>query len=91
MELIKHLREEAERLSAHSLDRGAQEAGIAANLASQAADALEQMEAVMTRLSDMSVDVAVHLTGDERRAFGRIVNDADVIIGRTYLPPMSVA
>lgn len=40
-ELIKQLREEAERLSAHSLDRGVQEAGIAANLAEKAADALE--------------------------------------------------
>lgn len=42
-ELIKQLREEAERLSAHSLDRGVQEAGIAANLAERAADTIEEM------------------------------------------------
>lgn len=48
-----------------------------------------KMREVMHRLSDMSVDVAVHLSGDERRAFGRIVNEADAIIGRTWLPPMN--
>jgi Ni,Fe-hydrogenase I small subunit len=44
-ELVKQLREEAERLSGHSLDRGVQEAGIAANLANRAADFIESMEA----------------------------------------------
>jgi broad specificity phosphatase PhoE len=42
-ELIKQLREEAERLSARSLDRGIQEAGIAANLAERAADTIEEI------------------------------------------------
>ncbi len=43
--LVRNLREEAERLSGLSLDRGVQEAGISANLADRAADVIEEYEA----------------------------------------------
>jgi hypothetical protein len=52
MTLIKQLREEAERLSAHSLDRGVQEAGIAANLAERAADTIEEILKVLKEAAE---------------------------------------
>lgn len=45
MGLVERLNEEAERLSGHSIDRGSVDAGIASNLASEAAAAIERLVA----------------------------------------------
>lgn len=44
-DLVRNLREEADRLSGLSLDCGVQEAGISANLADRAADVIEEYQA----------------------------------------------
>lgn len=44
-DLVRNLREEAERLSGLAMDRGVQEAGISANLADRAADVIEEYQA----------------------------------------------
>lgn len=44
-DLVRTLREEAQRLSGLSMDRGVQEAGISANLADRAADVIEEYAA----------------------------------------------
>lgn len=41
--LVERLNEEAQRLSCHSLDHGSVDAGIASNLASEAAAAIERL------------------------------------------------
>ena len=41
--LVERLREESERLSGRSLDRGCQDSGIAANLAEEARDYIEKL------------------------------------------------
>lgn len=41
-DLVKRLEEEAERLSGHSIDRGSVDAGIASNLASEAATTIDE-------------------------------------------------
>lgn len=44
-DLVRNLREEAQRLSGFSIDRGSVDAGISANLADRAADVIEEFGA----------------------------------------------
>lgn len=48
--LVERLRDEWQRLSGHSLDRGSVDAGVAANLAEEAATRLEALAADNARL-----------------------------------------
>jgi len=45
--LVERLRDESERLSGRSLDRGCVDSGIAANLADEAIDYVEKLEAAL--------------------------------------------
>lgn len=49
--LVERLNDEAQRLSGHSLDHGSVDAGIASNLASEAAAAIERLLAGLTAIS----------------------------------------
>ncbi|RTL51247.1 MAG: hypothetical protein EKK40_10415 [Bradyrhizobiaceae bacterium] len=51
------LREEALRLSGHSIDRGCVDSGIAANLADESADEIDRLTAEVERLSKLLRDM----------------------------------
>lgn len=59
--LLERLEDEAQRLSGHSLDRGSLDAGIGANLASEAASVLAAQQEEIERLqSDLAAQIAGH-------------------------------
>jgi len=62
--LVERLREESERLSGRSLDRGCQDSGIAANLAENAADEISRLRSVLYQI----IDLDHHNMGPESKA-----------------------
>lgn len=57
-DLVKRLEDEGERLSGHSIDRGSVDAGIASNLACEAAAALIAAEAQLARQGEALKEIA---------------------------------
>lgn len=66
--LVERLREEARRLSGHSLDRGSVDAGIASNVADEAADELEARATLITELHAEVAKTKMHLSAWEDSA-----------------------
>jgi truncated hemoglobin YjbI len=64
-DLIERLKDEAQRLSGYSLDHGRADAGIAANLADEAASRIEELERILAQPVDATGDY-VHPAFNER-------------------------
>ena len=64
-ELVERLRGEAERLSGHSIDRGSVDAGIASNLADEAAATIERLLARQAKL-EKALTQLVDVVGNMR-------------------------